>query len=128
MPKLCGKALKLIPQLLERGSFSKEGNLEQRKSRYQRRSSSVIEFINDYCDQMGGEFITCSDFMESYRDFCKDNGYNEKSDQAIGKEMTDIGYQSIQKRVNGPNTRVYLNLKWKNGVVNSSYLPFDIDI
>lgn len=113
--KLCGKAVKLIPGLLERGSFINEGNLEQRKTKYESRSSSLMEFINGYCDQVEREFIICSEFIEEYRRYCRDNNYIEKSNKAIGKEMTQLGFPSEQRNI-GYNRKVYANLKWKNGI------------
>jgi putative DNA primase/helicase len=113
--KLCGKAVKLIPELLERESFSKEGNPEQRKAKFLERSSSLYEFIKEYCDQVDGEHISCAEFIMLYREYCSANGYAEQSNQMIGKEMSDIGYSSIQKRA-GYNQRVYPNLKWKRGI------------
>lgn len=118
IPKVCGKAVKLIPELLERGAFTNEGDLEQRKAKYQLRSSSIVEFINDYCNQVDGEYITCTRFIDIYRGYCRDNGYPERSSKGIGKEMSDVGFPSIQKRVGGYNQRVYANLSWKNGIVD----------
>jgi len=118
IPKVCGKAVKLIPDLLERGTFTNEGDLEQRKAKYQIRSSSVVEFINEYCNQIDGEYITCTRFIEIYRGYCRDHGYPERSSKGIGKEMSDVGFPSIQKRVGGYNQRVYANLCWKNGIVD----------
>ena len=117
--KLCGKAVKLIPELLERGSFTKEGNPDQRKSKFLERSSSLYEFIKEYCDPVDGEYITCTEFIMLYREYCSSNGYKEKSNQMIGKEMSDIGYTSIQKRL-GYIQKVYPNLKWKRGISDNS--------
>jgi phage/plasmid-associated DNA primase len=121
--KLCGKAVKLIPELLDRGSFTNEGSLEQRKAKYQEKSSVLAEFVRDYCFQMDGAFITCSEFIELFREFCKDNGYAEKSAKFIGKEMSDIGFPSVQKKVRAYNQRVYLNLRWKRGIADDDSFP-----
>ena len=116
IPILCGKAVKLIPEMLERGNFTNEGNLEQRKAKYQMKSSSLHEFINEHCDRIVGEYITCRDFIDFYRKFCDANNFVMKSPQTVGKEMAENGFPSKQKKTEGSNTRIYENLKWKEGV------------
>ena len=116
IPKLCGKAVKLIPGLLERGLFTNEGNLQERKAKYEQRSSSLMEFINAYCDHIEGECITCTDFIDEFRKYCRDNNSPEKSNKAIGLEMTQLGFSSCQRKVIGYNRKVYATLKWKDGI------------
>ena len=112
-PKLCGKAVKLIPSLLARGRFTNEGDIESRRRKYKEKSSPLSEFIREYCVE--GEGIPCRDFLETYREYCKGNDYQEKGNIATGKEMKQLGYGSILKRLNGGDPeKVYPNLKWKS--------------
>ena len=116
IPKLCGKAIKLIPKLLSRGTFTNEGNIEQRKAKYQMKSSSVNEFISDHCDRVDGEYISCRDFIDFYRKFCEANDYKLKSNNTVGREMHDLGYVSKSKKANNNVFKIYEGLMWKGGI------------
>jgi putative DNA primase/helicase len=113
LPRVCGKAVKLIPALLNRGYFTNEGDIETRRQKYQEKSSPLSEFIHEYCSE--GEGIPCRDFLDTYKEYCRGNNHQEKADIAVGKEMSQLGYKSVSQRINGrPPEKVYPGLKWKS--------------
>jgi len=86
---LAAKCVGLLIGLLEKREFHKEGDLEERKKRYEDRSDFLQTFLNEFVDQKFGGYITKSDFKRKLDSWCKERGHRFMSDVVLGKKMKE---------------------------------------
>lgn len=63
---LARKVTKILPKLLERGNFTNQGNIEERRKRYIFASNPLSMFINEYCKRGIGCYMKYSELYLAY--------------------------------------------------------------
>jgi len=98
---LARKCLPIIMQLLETGKFTKEGMPEERRARYEERSSPFNDFIKGYSDITGNEEETIPlwEIFEDYKTFLITRGYSKASSQATADLLRAKGFVIERKHI-----------------------------
>jgi P4 family phage/plasmid primase-like protien len=121
---LACKVMRILKELLMRGGFTNEGDIEHRKERYEDISNPVALFIREQCTEGPEDKIPYNEFRNLLRVFMRNKKGRKLSTRDIRRLLdlegfsTDrvhetIGYDDDVKRT----TKIYvLGLKWnENG-------------
>ncbi len=95
------KCLKLLMNLLETGKFTKEGEPEERKQRYEERSSPINDFLKGYkqSGESGSVEIPLWEMHEDYCVFLAERNYRKASRQETAKLLRNRGYLIDRKHI-----------------------------
>lgn len=63
---LARKCIELLPEIVERGEISNQGNVEDRKRRYLEASNPLAVFIDTFCDKDSGTHVNYNDLFNGY--------------------------------------------------------------
>jgi len=116
---LANKSIRILRELLERGSFTNEGTIEHRKERYEEKSSSLDKFIEEFCEESNGDFIPVKNFYELYSSYLQENGAMPVTKISMGRAMTARGMKSEKYSDGADAFRVYRGLKWNDDVLSN---------
>lgn len=109
-----------LNKILEKRKFTNEGNLEERKEKYESKSNFLNKFLELFVEEDSREYITIKDFNKKFKEWCKENKHREMSEASVGLGMKKLNYESERKYFNwmfdgkGGQQRVLLGIKWKN--------------
>lgn len=70
---LCVKVMQILPGLLQRGSFTNQGTIEERKKKYIESSNPLGIFIDACCVRDSGRFIRYGELYKEYAIFLNKN-------------------------------------------------------
>jgi len=116
---LAVKCLGILKDLLDKKEFHNEGDIEDRKEKYESRSNFLESFIKEYTIEDLNSYITKSDFFKKFTAWCKENRHREMSETSIGLTMKKIGIESDRRHFDwlfdgkGGQARVFIGIKWK---------------
>jgi len=118
---LARKVIKILPKLLQKGKFTNQGTIEQRKINYMLASNPLPIFIKDFCEFGDDHFVKSADLYNAYTQFLKLNKKRKVSKKEFYESLSNEGFYSekLQKNINGENIRTQfiegLDLKndWK---------------
>jgi len=119
---LARKCLIILDNLLKERSFTNEGNIAQRKAKYEEKSNPFDKFWSEFIDDSNPDsFIPKWEFEKGVNDYMKENHLRTLSDRTITKFMRDKQIQDSVKRTefleNGESSsktmRIWLGVKWK---------------
>lgn len=91
---LAKKSVRILKELIEKGSFTNEGSFDERKKRYEERANPLDMFIQDKCKYTEKSKILFNDFFEIYSEWLKSNYYNVQSKREVG-----IAIQNREPRI-----------------------------
>ena len=94
---LCSQIIPILKNLLKKGTFHKDGTLEERKIRYETKSNPLPEFINKNYKKNTEARIPFYKFKEDLIIYLKERGFREISGIAIKKQLEAEGYEVIKK-------------------------------
>lgn len=83
---LCRKSIIILKTLLDRGSFTGQGTIEERKANYIKASNPLIYFIQDHCELGEDYFVKSKDLYASFAKYL----LNHKKRLVRKKEFTQI--------------------------------------
>jgi len=99
---LAKKVCNIIPLLLERGSFTHQGDIDERKNRYIEASNPLSLFLNTFCLRSGEGYIRYSTLFKAYVQFLS----NKKTRIVSRKEFNAVlSLQGLEIR----RTSKYIN-------------------
>ena len=104
----CNQVLELLPELIERGRFDKDGGIEERKGRYEERSNPLGLFIQEKCILDVNGKIPFFEFFDDFNIFCNDGGYRELNRINVSSQLEGLGYETEKQNVtkdDGSQTR-----------------------
>ena len=116
---LAVKCLGILKDLLDKKEFHNEGDIEDRKEKYESRSNFLESFIKEYTIEDLNSYITKSNFFKKFTAWCKENRHREMSETSIGLTMKKIGIESDRRHFDwlfdgkGGQARVFIGIKWK---------------
>lgn len=91
---LAYKTLKVLKRLLREREFTNEGTIEERRERYEARSNPLQLFIKENIEENVDSYIFKFDFEQRFNDYCKEHGFRQWSQQALGRELKkQYGYE-----------------------------------
>jgi len=96
---LCNQLLDILPILIKRGKFDKDGAIEERKEKYEEKSNPLKIFMKKFFIREMGQEYPFYKFYDKYVLFCKENGFREISKKALSTLLNDSGYETEKKSV-----------------------------
>jgi len=112
------KVKRLAHELWVRRSFTNEGDISQRKARYEERSNPLHQFLKEETVDDPNGYIPKWQLREGFTAFLAKKGLRVWSDPEISRTLRDKGVEDTQKStVDCPGWRVWLGIRWKDEVV-----------
>jgi len=114
------KSIILLKDLLIKREFHKEGNIQERKEKYENKSDFLQKFLDEFVEEEINSEITTADFRKKFAAWCDSNKHRKIDDGTLGKKLKEKGYEKQRKYFgwmnngNGGQLFCYLNIKWKN--------------
>jgi putative DNA primase/helicase len=68
---LAKKVVDILPELLSRGFFIEQGNIEERKNKYIMASNPLPVFIERFCEKSDSYYVSYNEFYSNYIHFLK---------------------------------------------------------
>lgn len=93
----CNQIPDILKNLIERRRFWKEGDINERKKRYEEHSNPIDKFIEEYCKKEVDSFLQFSEFSSKLCEFLFNEGYRKQSDIEISKSLKSRGLEIITK-------------------------------
>jgi putative DNA primase/helicase len=119
---LARKCINILPIILERGTITNQGTIEERTQRYEDRSNPLAKFCKEEVEFSSEGHIFGWEFYERFLAYCKLNGYRTRSKSEI-YEGLQIEYDDIEKlkRTNqeGKQYPAFIGINWKGKSVKS---------
>jgi putative DNA primase/helicase len=113
------KCTDILKDLLEKRKFDNEGDIEDRKEKYESRSNFLETFLHTFTQSEVNGYITKSDFFKKFSAWSKENRHREMSETSVGLSMKKLGIESERKYFDwlydgkGGQARVWVGIKWK---------------
>jgi putative DNA primase/helicase len=89
---LAFKVVGILKELLKNGSFTNDGEIEDRRTKYMEKSTNLKEFIEETYTKSVNEYILFSDFYYAYDCYCKQNEYKFESKTMVALMLQSFGY------------------------------------
>lgn len=111
---LARKGLRLLMVLLKTGKFTREGEPEERRNRYEERASPINDFLKSYNIDQGSDLeMPLWQIREDYEVFCEERGYKKPSKYTVGKLLRSRGFfihlKHIKKEDGSESTAWYID-------------------
>jgi putative DNA primase/helicase len=94
---LARKCTRLLSELLERGSFTAEGTVEERAAAYEKKSNPITTFIDDCCELDDDYFCPTWYLYQKYNDFQVRGGHRKLTEREFSTQIGSMGYEIKQK-------------------------------
>lgn len=91
---LARKVCNILPVLLERGEFTNQGTIKERKDKYVMASNPLPFFIDHFCVSNHEAYIRYSFFFMSYCKFLSANKRRIVSKKEFSKRLNEEGFES----------------------------------
>lgn len=116
---LAKKSIRMLRNLLRKGKFDREGDILQRKQRYEEHANVIDQFIGEFCAKDIESYIKFSDFFVNFTDYLKSQGQRGQSKIEVSKVLRDRGYEIKVKGFQGNYTaQCVFGLKWVHEMVD----------
>ena len=89
---LAKKVTLILPKLLERGKFTNQGSIEERKAKYIMSSNPLPYFLKKYCIPDNEGFIPYNEFYQEYINYLRINKKRKVSRKEFKAALEDEGY------------------------------------
>lgn len=86
------KCMKILPNLVKRGSFSNQGTIEQRRINYMSASNPLPIFLETYCDRAEEYFISYNELYTGYIQYLKNNKQRRVKMKEFKTALEEEGY------------------------------------
>jgi len=120
----CYASIDILNELLDKGSFTNEGSIEERKKNYEDRSNPLDKFIKEFCVEYPDDVMFTYEFKKKFAEWCDENKFRHLSEVAIGKKMKEKGFEKgkspkdIYEKATGRFEKKYIQswmgLGWKD--------------
>jgi P4 family phage/plasmid primase-like protien len=95
---LASKCLLVLDDILKNRKFINDGSIEERKRRYEDRSSPIDKFFSLFVDEEANDDISVRDFATSLNNWLKENRMRELSDMTISSQLKTKGIHQVRLR------------------------------
>jgi len=89
---LARKSIRILKQVLERGKFTNEGNIEERMKMYEDRASPIKEFLKKCCYEDSSVNIPFWELYEQYVAYLEERGFRKASKRELSNLLRLRGY------------------------------------
>lgn len=110
------KAVATLQELMRRNFvFTGTIPVDQAKELYERLSNPLRQFIDENCEvtRSAEDFIFKFEFKERFAPWLAEHGHNAYTDNRLGREMGELGFESGQR--GEAKWWAWLGLRWKKG-------------
>lgn len=113
---LTRKSLNNLKKLLDTRKFEKEGDIEDRRQKYEEKSNPLEKFLKEKTIHDPDCFIFKYEFTGVFKGWLRANGFREWNDTEIGRKMKERGFEEQRKIRDDSGNYVWtwLNLRWKS--------------
>lgn len=118
----CRKSIRLLKGILNRGGFTNEGDIEERRKNYERISNPLDIFLKEKITDNYEECITRKEFGLIFKAWLKENKYRILSDKEIVKLMSE--YYTTRWDT---GERVWIGITWKTKDLNSTNTSMEVE-
>jgi putative DNA primase/helicase len=120
---LCRKLIPILKNLLDRGSFTMDGLIEDRKNRFEEKSNPLLHFINEKCIIDINKSTKFDDFYEEFEIWRSSRRYQEITKRRMFRELKNEGFTIRRKKIDKIHQQLILGVILKK---KSNHLtPFD---
>lgn len=101
---LTRKCFNILCELLDKGSFTDQGSIEQRKKNYIEASNPITLFLNERCDLNDSYYVKAKDLYHSYITYLQERKRRIIKRKEFNQILAEEGYQAehcSKKDVNG---------------------------
>jgi putative DNA primase/helicase len=111
---LARKCVRLLKELYERRTFTREMSVEERERAYEDKSNPLKRFIRTQCDvsDINGE-MPFWEFYELFDGFLSQNGYRRISKVEVSKRLRDDGYDIRTDKLGDSTRRMIIGIAMK---------------
>ena len=85
-------------------------SVQQREETYNKIQNSVEFFLDECVETKEGESITKDEMHEVYVSWCKSNNVPAETKEGFGKKLSQIGYKTARKIINGNRPYVWKDI------------------
>jgi putative DNA primase/helicase len=95
----CLQMLDVVNKLIDKGIFSNDGTIQERKQRYEDKSNPLKLFIRSTHIPDFNEKVPFFEFYDDFNNFCVERGFRELSKSRVSKILNEIGYHTEKKDI-----------------------------
>lgn len=126
---LCFKLIPILKELLERGNFKTQGNIEERKNKYILASNPITLFLQERCDLNDSNYIKAKDLYHAYLTYLQENKRRIVKRKEFNQILAEEGFQAEhdKRKVERDGQIEFENSYWIDGLkLKSSFSPFSL--
>lgn len=114
---LSRKSVKIVKELIERGNFTNQGDINERKMKYIMASNPLPMFIDKFCNKEDNEFILYNEFYTQYIRYLQKERKRRVSRKEFRAALEDEGFwiEKASKKVD-PTTEIYKSGLYIDGI------------
>lgn len=117
---LARKVTEILPDLLERGKFSNQGTISERKRRYIAASNPLTLFIEKYCVELPDAYIRYSQLYTKYCQYLKERKKRQVSKKEFSKFLDAEGFEIRKTSKEGEVDRYVEGIRIKEEIMDFS--------
>jgi len=110
------KSLRVLSELLDRGVFSNEGNIQDKEKEYERLSNPLTQFINIYYDKDINGKVAAWRLMDKYIEYCIEKGYRKPESKSGFNKLLKVNYEVDKQNLIDEEDGIYKNWVWVLGI------------
>ena len=89
---LCVKCVLILKEVLDRGGFSREGGIQDRKRAYENLSNPIKGFVDIFYVRDPQGHVVKHEFNDAFWHYLSDNGFRQLSRKEINDALRGLGY------------------------------------
>ena len=120
---LAKKSIRILKELYEKREFTNEGDIEQRKQRYEEKSNPLGMFIKGECETDPNYEMPFFMFYERYIEYLKQRGYRIQSKNEVGRLLKEEGFERENKNIKKQDGN-FAQWKFIFGLKTKGYIEF----
>jgi len=114
---LARKSIQVLRGLLERGRFTGEGSIEEKRRRYEERANPLKAFVREFCEEEPDGYISSTEFYNEFKKWCKVERPRFRVPawrEDIKPLLESMGFETgVRKRFGDEQKRCIVGLRWK---------------
>ena len=128
---LARKSLGVLRGVLGVGGFTKEGDIEFKKEKYEKHSNPLDKFIKENCVKKSDGYIVFADFHEQFIEYLKGEGGRIQGKNELGKGIRNRGYDMKVRKFtdaysNETTKMCVFGVKWEDESNIVGQIPFEV--
>jgi len=110
---LAKKSIRVVKTLWKDREFTNEGNVEERRRRYEEKSNPLGIFIKEECVKGVNEDMPLFVFYDGFLIWLQKRGYRKISKRELGNQLDEEGYEREKRNVSIPDGKSTKSTSWR---------------